>query len=247
MRQRVAFWAMCTVVMEISKVAVAEPTATRAGAVNCGQIGCAAVTFMPPLGMPPNNSNISLTGINGSFFCSPVIVGGVTRQGFQPYLKYDQSRSLTCNYNASGTDYLHSLAIAKYMVLTVIYAPPGAVGGMASSVSYQTGSSAGTSVSSSSTFTNSGSVSVDISGGVLVGGDVSTGFNYSASQNDTNSVSVTKTTTNTLSLSGPSSDSISHDDDLIGVLLNVPIDVGINPNVTPPAVDWRFGAKLNHL
>ena len=69
---------------------------------------------------------------------------------------------------ATGHVLYKGSATAKYMILAVVYAPPGANGGHASSsVSYSTSSLLGTTTSSSSDFKTSSGISLDLKGGFL--------------------------------------------------------------------------------
>ena len=138
------------------------------------------------------------------------------------------------------------LAIPKYMVLTIIYAPPGTTGHSINSVSYQTGSTTGTSVSSTQTFTNSNSVSAGVSGQVLgSGASANVTFDVSHSTSDTQTLELKKTATTTITRPAPSTDGIDHDEDAIYLALSPPIDVAINPYTNPNSVSWAFTPDIN--
>ena len=126
----------------------------------------------------------------------------------------------------------------KYVVLTVIYAPPGTQSAKgASSVEYASGSSAGTNTSSSKTFKTTISSSFDGSGGVLgTGGGVGLDFSYSRSSEDTQSVDVKKSESTTLQVTGPSKEGIDHDHDLIYLWLNPTISLSLSSS----SASWRF-------
>jgi hypothetical protein len=115
----------------------------------------------------------------------------------------------------------------KYMVLAVIYAPPGTDGGKStSSVDYSSGSTLGTSVSTSDSFKNALSLSVSAMGGFFGSGvTVSFGFDTSVDRTDKNSVDIKKSEKSDIKVSGPSIDGINHDDDRIYLWLNPRIDV----------------------
>ncbi len=67
---------------------------------------------------------------------------------------------------AVGPKIFHGTVLPKYMILTVIYAPPGTNGGHStSSVEYAAGSSTGTTTSASQTFKLENALSFEASGG----------------------------------------------------------------------------------
>ena len=123
------------------------------------------------------------------------------------------------------------------MVLTVVYAPPGTNGGhSASSVSYQSGSTTGTVTSSSRSFKDGVSASVEASGSIFGnGGGVGVAFDYSNST-DSESVEIKKSVTATISQAGPSQDGINHDQDEIWLLLRPTINLALSDSTT----DWML-------
>jgi hypothetical protein len=123
----------------------------------------------------------------------------------------------------------------KYLVLTVLYAPPGTKGGKSSSsVSYSEGSSTGTTTSASKSFAQNYSVSVTAKGGFL-GGQTAT-FGYGRSSTRTDSEDIKKSTTSTITVTGPPEDGINHDADVIYLWLNPKIDL----TFSPPMAQWTF-------
>jgi hypothetical protein len=149
-----------------------------------------------------------------------------------PYLNPDTG-SFNVAWTASGSPLYSGTAVPNYLVLTVIYAPPGTNGGRSSSsVSYQSGSSTGTITSVSDSFKSGVSVSIDASGGLFgTGGGVGTSFDASTAQNDTQSLQITKTTTSTITQVGPSQDGINHDEDEIWLLLNPTVTLQLSSSV----------------
>jgi hypothetical protein len=120
--------------------------------------------------------------------------------------------------------------VPKYLVLTVIYAPPGTNGGHStSSVSYGAGSTTGLTTSASQTFKVSNSVSFEGSGGILGnGGGIGVSFAYSHSDVDSQSLDIKKTTSSTISQNGPGQDGITHDEDEIWLLLNPTVNLNLS-------------------
>ncbi len=122
----------------------------------------------------------------------------------------------------------------KYHVLSVMYAPPGTEGkANPSSVSYSTGSSLGTTVSTTSAFKSTVKVEAEGTGG-------GASFGYSHSSSNTDSIQITKTEGSTETLGGPSSDGIDHNQDRFSLWLNPILTVTIGPG---KAVNWKLGVS----
>ena len=120
------------------------------------------------------------------------------------------------------------MVFGKYLVITVIYAPPGTNGGKSSSqVSYSSTSTAGTTVTNADSFKQDYSVSAtvkctDCDFGVLSGG---ANFDYNQNATHTDALDIKKSATSTIQVSGPSTDGVDHDLDEIWVLLHPKFDV----------------------
>jgi hypothetical protein len=129
-------------------------------------------------------------------------------------------------------------AIAKYIVLSVVYAPPGTNGGASrSSVSYASGSQYGTTASAGHTFKQNYSVEVAAGAGVFGnGGQGGLSFAYGRSNTDTQSLEIKNSSTSTLTQNGPPQDGISHDRDRIYLLLNPTIELA----VTASSITWSL-------
>jgi hypothetical protein len=107
---------------------------------------------------------------------------------------------------------LEGAAVPRYLVLTIVYAPPGANGGRSqSSVEYSDGSTLGTKTSASQTFSTASSTSVGVSGGLLGGAGVQASFDFSQSTTDTQSLEIKKSKTFTITRPAPAIDGIDHD------------------------------------
>jgi hypothetical protein len=121
-----------------------------------------------------------------------------------------------------------------YMLLTLVYAPPGANGGKTTSqVTYGQTTVMGT--TTSITNTSKEATQLKLSGGnagddagVSISGEVD--FSVSKSTTNTSQVQVTKTVGSTLAMSGPSSDGIDHDYDRFYLWLNPVLSVSIDRN-----------------
>ncbi len=143
---------------------------------------------------------------------------------------------------AMPTEFLHSqqsspppqAAFPKYLVLGVVYAPPGS----ASSVTYSKSSMVGSqiSISSNNSYNSSQSTSVSLEGGItLIGLPVigtlnvfdasvgtTSGSGWGTQQSNTNTIAIQTTQGNSVATAGPVSSAlgVNHDNDIIYVLLN---------------------------
>jgi hypothetical protein len=126
----------------------------------------------------------------------------------------------------------------KFYVLTVVYAPPGTTGGgSSSSVTYGSGSTTGTTVTSGSSFKHTHSVSVSTSAGFLGnGGSVGASFAYGRNRSNTKAIDIKKSATTEISDSGPSSDGIDHDRDIIYLWLNPSVQLTLSPT----SASWKL-------
>jgi hypothetical protein len=224
-------------------------TFTQVGIVSCPHTGnyvvCKSVTFPKPFGGAPTVI-LSITGCtvnDGPGSINDAIATKVTAAGFQPTL-LDQRyvagyKGCNLSWVAVGPTVLNATAVANYIVLTVIYAPPGTNGGHStSSVSYQTGSSTGTTTSASQSFKVANSVSFEASGGFLGnGGGTGTTFEYSRSTTDSQSLEIKKSTAATINQAGADLDGINHDEDEIWLLLNPTVNLGLSSS----SATWIFG------
>lgn len=123
----------------------------------------------------------------------------------------------------------------KYKVLTVVYAPPGrAGGGSTSSVSYGSGSSLGSTVSSSDGFKQSYSVAATAKAGVF--SDSSVSFSYSRNSVDTKAEDIKKTASGQLTQVGPTINGIDHDRDEIWLWLGPKLALTMP---TPTTITWE--------
>ena len=130
--------------------------------------------------------------------------------------------------------------VGKYLVLSVVYAPPGTNGGSStSSVSYETDSSTGTTTTNASSFKQDYSVSASVTFGlgcstassgetscpVSIGGGSS--FEYSKDATHSDALDIKKSSSSVLSTTGPSADGVDHDRDQIWLLLRPKFDFTI--------------------
>lgn len=255
------FWRSLILVLVFMDNAIADPpdqTLTQTGATNsiCDQNGYSApfdVTFPKKFGGIPTVKAQWKTMKGPHVHLHDVPLIKVTRTGFRaqmPLLSYrpDFPFPIKVGWVATGPELQSGTVFPDYMVLTVIYAPPGTNGGHStSSVSYQSGSTTGTLTSSSKSFKNGVGVSVDLSGGIFGnGGGVGVAFDATNSSTDSDSLEIKKSSTATITQAGPAQDGINHDEDEIWLLLKPTIDLEISST----NVDWMLAntdAKVQYV
>jgi hypothetical protein len=145
-----------------------------------------------------------------------------------------------------------------YYLLSVLYAPPGTDGGKSSSmVDYSSGSSAGTTTSASSVFSDTTDVKAEAGGGFLGGAKATAEFSMGISSTDSTSLDVRKTQTADFKIPGPAKDGIDHDYDQFLLWLNPSIDIQIDrdnaqhwqlntPNGDPMKIQTVYAAYLKN-
>lgn len=111
----------------------------------------------------------------------------------------------------------------KYVVLAVVYAPPGS----RSSVDYGASTMMGTSTSIGSSFSNSNNLTVSVGGGTSIFGlgETVTGTSsttFTEESDSSKSIDISKTTSNDTIVAGPASDAVGvdHDFDTVYIWLN---------------------------
>lgn len=134
----------------------------------------------------------------------------------------------------------------KYMVVSVVYAPPGSAGkGSSSVVDYGTASTTGTNLSTGSSFQNDLSTTASVTLGTpltsslqldaTLGGTVTNG--------STDTLDVKKKASLDLKVSGPSTDGIDHNQDEVWVALS-PI---VNVSAAGTVVTWSLSSDSTSL
>ncbi len=109
-----------------------------------------------------------------------------------------------------------------YMILTLVYAPPGTNGGQgATMVQYLNGSSTGTTTSTSSSFKDgldiSASVGIDLG---VVSASASADFSFSETETSNSSIEYKKSESYQITVPGPATDGIDHGEDKFYLMLN---------------------------
>src|SRR5664280_2961266 len=129
-----------------------------------------------------------------------------------------------------GPSLLAGTVTPNYIVLTVLYAPPGTNNGASNStVEYAAGSTTGTTTTASQSFKFSNTLSFEGEGGFFgndTGGGVS--FAFSRSITDTHSLDIKKTINSKISVPGPAHDGIDHNEDEIWLLLKPDVNLAVS-------------------
>jgi hypothetical protein len=137
------------------------------------------------------------------------------------------------------------IVFGKYLILTVVYAPPGSTAPQTttgeqsfSQVSYESDSSTGSTKTNLKSFKNDFQVSAsvactDCDYGVLSGG---VSFEYTKNTTDSTAINVNKKTTSVITDPGPVEDSIDHNFDQIWLFLRPKYDV----TITGTAINWAL-------
>lgn len=216
-------------------------------------VNCPTVNFAKPFGGAPTMTvGVCYPGGDcATLFRDAAFIGyNETATGFSPYLSHmgkggGGSVVVNGSWVAVGPKLHNGQVIPKYIVLTVIYAPPGTNGGHSTSgVSYAAGSSTGTTTSASQTFTMANTLSFEGSGGFLGnGGGAGLSFDWSHSATDSQSLEIKKSTTSTISRNGPAQDGVNHDEDAIYLGLNPKVDL----KISSAAVSWLLTAAPSQI
>jgi hypothetical protein len=154
------------------------------------------------------------------------------------------------------------IIFGKYLVLTVVYAPPGTTAPPTTSgepsfstVNYESDSSTGSTITNSSSFKSDYKVSVNVECKVCVlGPSGGASFEYTKNNTQTNAININKKTSSIITDSGPVENGVDHNFDQIWVLLNPKFDVTINgtqitwaldPDQSAGLVQYLYAGQLN--
>ena len=154
--------------------------------------------------------------------------------------------TLAVTINLDGAYAQSGFVNPKYVIIGVMYAPPGAQ----SSVTYANNTVAGNSISTASYFADQVSYSVALADGATISG-YSTGqtgivsSSFTQQVDTSSSVAITRTTSNSTTLSGVADpNGINHDYDYIFVWLNPVLRFSVGPG--PNQVQWNgYGSDVS--
>jgi len=209
---------------------VSSPVRLSVGSVPPGITAVLSPQFLPETG---SNFYLTLTAAENVTPVEATIDVGPLQP---PRGRISALATVTVNVMASGQ------VLPTYMILTVLYAPPGTNGGRSSSqVSYARGSTTGTTDSTSNSFKDGVDVTAsadDQFGPVSLG--ASADFTASKTSTETSQVSINKGANNQINDSGPGADGINHGHDLFYLWLNPLLNVTIDHlgNIT-----WEIGVN----
>jgi hypothetical protein len=243
LRYAVTIWLVLGLPVEVASAG--DDNITQVGSWTCSisllpsASVCADVTFPTEFASAPDIAlSLTTTGIGGGLAPFALRASNITSKGFTPTFN-GQPGIFGGSWIAVGSKIYNGTATGNYLVLTVIYAPPGTAGGKASSsVSYGSGVTSGNTTSASQSFKQSIGVSVSNMGGFLgssASGSVS--FSYTTTTTDTQSLEIKQSTTTTIQRAGPAQDGINHDEDAIYLLLKPQIALSLSSS----AASWTFG------
>ncbi len=130
----------------------------------------------------------------------------------------------------------------KYLILTLVYAPPGTAGAASSAqvqsqVQYGTGSTTGATTSLSNQFKSGFDLKAEV--GTMVD-TASVDFNASKSTTDSSQLQISKGELNTITVHGPTVDGIDHDYDLFYLLLSPDVALTADPQ---SAGTWEIATQ----
>jgi hypothetical protein len=133
----------------------------------------------------------------------------------------------------------------SYVVIGLVYSPPGCTGCTASTVDYQDAGTVGTTLSTEKSFNQDYTLSV---GASVLGTDREVSGDYSTTGTSSTSQTISQTQQNDIKATG-NQDGINHDQDTFIILLNPSISVYSGENFHPPsssgacvpAIQWRTG------
>lgn len=159
-----------------------------------------------------------------------------------------QPVTITLNINAQWGNPAPGFINPKYVILGVVYAPPG----NSSTVSYGSNTVVGTSASVGSSFSNQNTFSVSVSGGGSIFGFTTTqtstaSTSYTEEQDTTSTTAVQQTTTDTQVYDGflDPVNAVNHDYDKIVVWLNPILQFSTYTDVPYYATWTGYGFDLN--
>jgi hypothetical protein len=129
----------------------------------------------------------------------------------------------------------HVILYPSYIVVDVIYAPPGGSGSM---VSYQAGGNTQFTSSLSHSFKEGNTVSATFMGDEVAPGSGAT-YDWNRTKTDSHSLDVRKSWTSTRTVFGPGGDGINHDYDEIWLWLCPAVDVTVT---SVSSADWTLSS-----
>jgi hypothetical protein len=213
-----------------------------------GELRCTPVKFPKEFAGVPE---VVFVNSSESTFVAVSRYENITAQGFTPVLYRGGYRgvkhggTVSGDYIAVGPGVFRVTAVAKYLVLAVVYSPPGTNGGKgASSVNYEAGSSAGTTTSAIRSFKTATAHALETSGSVSGrGAGSAVSFEFSKSSADSQWLELKKSKAVTLTQAGPARDGINHDLDEVWLLLKPTIQLAVSSS----SASWTLADKASFV
>ena len=234
-------------------------SAVNLGGYECSSTPCAAGEFLYFQGTDDTLWRINLDGSGGFKMGGWKCKSSPTVDTSQNYIYFQGTDNALWRINLDGSNGVHlggfntastpfvvqpsnqplsGSGLIPYIVLLLVYAPPGTNGGKSnSSVQYSTSSVVGSTISYTHSTMKQWGVTASAgspkgSGNQTSGGDswgVSTGISNTNNSGYTSSLDIRNTNTTTLTIPGPGADGINHDYDLVYILLNPTMNVIVDP------------------
>jgi hypothetical protein len=148
---------------------------------------------------------------------------------------YDRgSNSWSLQQLTTGNSTVTSSVPIQYVVMDVLYAPPGSSAtGVKNSATYGTTTALGTSSSTTSSFKEGFEISADAQ---AFGSGASATFGESQDNTNTSEMDITNSSSFSITVNGPSQDGINHDLDEIWLILNPVVEL----SVTGKNIAWAL-------
>jgi hypothetical protein len=170
----------------------------------------------------------------------------ISADGFTIVLESRPQTKFYGSYIAIGPGSVPARVTPKYLVLTIIYAPPGMKGSKGTGViAYQEDSTIGTTTSSTRSFKQGYTVSAEVNGGYLfTKGGNQLNVSYANTVTDKQSLDIKVSQQGGLQGKGADDkDGVNNDNDVIYVAINPTIDLQLAPSL----VQWTFANSKDML
>jgi hypothetical protein len=229
-------------------------TVTQVGHWSCALPGCGphqgdipfvcpSVPFPQKFGAPPNMIFPNNSPTHGFLFSGNA---DITSQGFAPRFSCSGFRgfrgwptsTVTGDWIAVGARLHHGTIQAQYLVVSVVYAPPGSNNGKGpSSIQYQPGTATEATASASHSFKDGTSITASDKGGLVGKAELGLIISYSKSTTDDRSLDIKRSFLRGVTFAGPRDrDGLDHNLDQIILWLKPEVELATGPT----SVAWTL-------